>query len=95
MFFLDDIFLAPLKGLAAVCRKVHEAAEEDLEKQEKDILASLAELHHLMDSSRIGDDEFNVRECILLDRLETCQETRNADRDQAEPVESQDHEDGI
>ena len=44
MFLLDDILLSPLKGLAAVCRKVHEAALEDLEKQEKEILAALAEL---------------------------------------------------
>ena len=35
MFLLDDILLAPLKGLAAVCRKVEEAARQDLENQEK------------------------------------------------------------
>ena len=35
MFLLDDILLAPMKGLAAVCRKVEEAARQDLENQEK------------------------------------------------------------
>ena len=71
---------APIKGLAVMCRKVHDAAQEDLEQQEKDILATLAELHQLMDAGRIGDEDFNVRECDLLDRLEACQKTRGTDR---------------
>jgi hypothetical protein len=76
MFLLDDILLAPIKGLAMVCRKVHEAAEEELENQEKAILADLAELHHQLDADRIGDEDFNVRECELLDRLDNCQKAR-------------------
>ena len=77
MFLLDDILLAPIKGLAAVCQKVHDAAQEDLEDQEKAILATLAELHHQLDACQIGDEEFNVRECGLLDRLEACQTARS------------------
>jgi len=80
MFLLDDILLSPLKGLALVCRKVHQAAQEDLERQEKEILAALAELHHLMDAGRIGDADFNVRESDLLDRLDACQAARDKDR---------------
>ena len=80
MFLLDDILLSPIKGLAMMCQKVHDAAQEDLEKQEKNILATLAELHQLMDAGRIGDDDFNVRECDLLDRLEACQQTRGTGR---------------
>ena len=83
MFLLDDILLAPIKGLAAVCQKVHDAAQEDLEKQEQEILATLSELHQLMDAGRIGDEDFNVRECDLLDRLETCQKARGTDRSPA------------
>ena len=76
MFLLDDILLAPLKGLAAVCRKVRDAAQEDLEAQEKAILASLAELYHEVEIGRIGDDEFNTRESGLLDRLEGLRSAR-------------------
>ena len=76
MFLLDDILLAPFKGLAAVCRKVRDFAEEDLEAQEKAILASLAELYHEAETGRIGDDEFNTRESGLLDRLEGLQSAR-------------------
>ena len=79
MFLIDDILLAPVKGLAAICRKVHEAAQEDLEKQEKDILAALGELHQLIDTGQIGEEGFNARESDLLDRLEACQKTRSSD----------------
>jgi hypothetical protein len=73
MFLLDDLLLAPIKGLAVVCQKVREAAQEDLLAQEKAILAALAELHQQLDAAQIGDEEFNTREGELLDRLEACQ----------------------
>lgn len=93
MFLLDDILLAPIKGLAAMCQKVHDAAQEDLEKQEREIMGSLAELHQLMDAGHIGDEDFNVREGVLLDRLETCQKVRGTDRPSADDggTEEDDH----
>lgn len=78
MFLLDDILLAPIKGLATVCQKVHEAAQEELEEQEKAILATLADLHHELDAGQLGDEDFNVREGQLLDRLEACQAARRS-----------------
>ena len=95
MFLLDDILLAPIKGLAVMCQKVHDAAQEDLEKQEKDILATLAELHQLMDAGRIGDEDFNVRECDLLDRLEACQKVRGTGRPSAFEKRAPEDDDGV
>ena len=80
MFLLDDILLAPIKGLATVCQKVHEAAQEDLADQEKAVLATLAELHQQLDAGSIADTDFDARECELLDRLEACQKARNPHR---------------
>ncbi len=70
MFLVDDILLAPLKGLVAVCRKVHDAAQEELESQEQAILAALMELHQQLETGRIDAEEFDQRESALLDRLE-------------------------
>jgi hypothetical protein len=95
MFLLDDILLAPVKGLAAICQRVHQAAQEDLENQEKDVLATLAELHQLMDAGRIGDEDFNVRECDLLDRLETCRKARGMDRPSVYAEGGQDDDHGV
>jgi hypothetical protein len=94
MFLLDDILLGPIKGLAVICRKVHEAAQKDLEKQEQDILSALTELHHLMDTGQIGDVDFNARECDLLDRLDACQNARGTDGPPADDREGQD-DDGL
>ena len=79
MFLLDDIFLTPIRGVAALCQKVHEAAREDLEQQEKTVLAALAELHQELEAQRIGDEEFDRRECELLDRLDACRQTGGDD----------------
>jgi len=95
MFLLDDILLAPIKGLAAVCQKVHDAAEEDLENQEKALMAALAELHQQLDAAQIGDEDFNVREGELLDRLEACQALKNKDRSSAQEEGREDSGHGI
>ncbi len=73
MFLLDDLLFAPIKGLATVCQKVQEAAVEDLDRQEKAVLADLAELHRMLAAGQIGDDDFNLREAGVLDRLDACQ----------------------
>ena len=80
MFLLDDILLAPIKGLAVICQKVHQAAQEDLESQERAVLSSLTELYQQVDTGQIGDDDFNARESDLLDRLEACKQARGKDR---------------
>ena len=72
MFLLDDILLAPVKGLATVCRKLYEAAQDDLEGQEKEIVAALSELYQQLESRQISDEQFNAREGDLLDRLEAA-----------------------
>ena len=86
MFLIDDILLAPMKGLLAICQKVHDAAEQELESQEQAIVATLAELHQLLESGQIGDEDFNVRETALLDQLEAVQSARNP---QTEPDQQQ------
>lgn len=74
MFLLDDILISPVKGLMAIGRHIQETARQDLEAQEKAIVAELTGLYRLVESGQIGDDEFNTREASLLDRLEKAQE---------------------
>jgi len=74
MFLLDDILFSPVKGLMAIGRHVQETARQSVEDQERAIVAELTELYRLLESGRIGDDEFNTREAGLLDRLEKAHE---------------------
>jgi hypothetical protein len=75
MFLLDDILLSPVRGLAAVCRKVQEAAQQDLENQEKTAMSALGELHRRLEMGQIDENEFDSEEARLLARLETLAQT--------------------
>jgi len=77
MFLIDDILLAPLRGLAAVCRQVQDAARQELDGQHKAALAALAELHKELESGRIDEEEFDVQEARLLEQLESIERTLN------------------
>ncbi len=70
MFILDDILLSPVKGLVAVCRKVEEAARQELENQEKGTMSALGELHRRLETGQIDEADFDLEETRLLDQLE-------------------------
>jgi hypothetical protein len=70
MFILDDILLAPMKGLAAVCRKVEEAARQELEGREKATMSALGELHRRLETGQISEEDFDLEEARLLEQIE-------------------------
>ena len=70
MFLLDDILLAPVKGLAAVCRKVQEAAQQELENREKGTMSALGELHRRLETGQIDEKDFDLEEARLLQQIE-------------------------
>ncbi len=79
MFLVDDILLAPFKGLVAVSRQIQDAARQELEGQKKNVMAALAELHQWLESGQIDEKEFNIQETRLLEQLEEIERTLNAD----------------
>jgi len=79
MFLLDDILLAPLKGLTAVCRQVQEAARQELENQQKAVMAALTELHRRLEAGQIDDSQFDAQETRLLEQLERIEAALNGD----------------
>jgi hypothetical protein len=70
MFLLDDILLAPMKGLATVCRKVEEAARQELENREKGAMSALGELHRRLETGQIDEKDFDLEETRLLEQIE-------------------------
>jgi hypothetical protein len=75
MFLLDDILLSPVKGLVAICRKVEEAAEQDLENQEKGTISELGELHRRLEMGQIDENAFDIEESRLLEKMDTLTRT--------------------
>ncbi len=70
MFLVDDILFAPVKGLAAVCRKVEEAARQELENREKAAMSALGELHRQLETGQIEEGDFDLQEARLLEQIE-------------------------
>lgn len=69
-FVVDDVLLAPIRGVAWLARKVHEAAGEALAEDREEILQRLRELYMMLDTGAISEEEFQEREGRLLDRLD-------------------------
>ena len=71
MFLVDDILFSPVKGLMLVCRQVQEAAQREMEQQQKNVMGALTELHAQLESGRIDEEHFDAAESALLEKLES------------------------
>jgi hypothetical protein len=70
MFIVDDLIMAPGSFLMWVMRKVHEAAQEELENDSARITTELSELHRKLETGAITESQFESNEKELLDRLD-------------------------
>jgi len=70
MFIIDDLLLAPFKGVLWVFRKVHQAAQEEIEGQSERLKSELSDLYMQLDTGRISEQEFDAREKEILDKLD-------------------------
>ena len=80
-FLIDDILLAPIKGLAFVARKLQDTAMEEF-LDEDNVRQQLRELYMLLETEKISKEEFDKQEEDLVERLEEIQ-TLKAERREA------------
>jgi Gas vesicle protein G len=73
MFLIDDLMLAPVKGVLWVFREIHDAAEQELASESEAITAALSELYMRLEAGGITEAEFDAQEKVLLDRLDRLQ----------------------
>jgi hypothetical protein len=83
MFIVDDLIMAPGSFLMWVMRKVHEAAQEELENDSARITTELSELHRKLETGAITESQFESNEKELLDRLDRISQ-QSADVEGAE-----------
>lgn len=69
MFLLDDILLAPLKGVIWLGKKVNEVGEKELNDTGR-IKEDLMALQLRFELDEINEQEYNEKEKELLDRLD-------------------------
>ena len=70
MFLVDDLLMAPAKGLLWVFKEIHDAAQQELAGEGEAVTAALSELYQKLESGRLTESEFDAQEKVLLDRLD-------------------------
>lgn len=73
MFLVDDLLMAPVKGLVWMFKEIHDAAQQELAGEAAAITAALRELYLSLESGQITEAQFDAQEKALLDRLDHLQ----------------------
>ena len=81
MFLIDDILLAPLKGVIWIAEKVKEIAEQELydEGRIKERLMELQLQFELYDE--ISEEEYKKQEKELLARLDAIRKAKEKEKE--------------
>lgn len=75
MFLLDDILLAPIKGLIWLGEKVNEVVEEEVSGEGR-IKERLMELQLRFELDEISEEEYEQKEEELLKQLDAIKKTK-------------------
>lgn len=75
MFLVDDILLAPLKGVIWLGKKINEIAEKEVSDEGR-IKEKLMELQLRFEIDEISEEEYNTQEKELLERLDTIRKAK-------------------
>jgi hypothetical protein len=73
VLLIDDLLMAPVRGLLFVLRELAKAADEEQAGDKRAVMAELAALHRSLDSGQLTEDAFDVQEANLLERLDRLQ----------------------
>lgn len=73
MLLIDDILASPVRGLFWIFRELHNAVQEEAVNEVENITQQLGELYMMLETGKISEAEFDERETILLDRLDTLE----------------------
>ena len=75
MFLIDDILLAPLKGVIFIGKKINEVIEKEM-SDEGSIKERLMSLQLKFEMDEIDEEEYDRREDELLKLLEKIREEK-------------------
>jgi hypothetical protein len=74
MFLVDDILMAPARGLLWIFKEIHHAVEEEQANEAEAITTKLSELYMMLETGQMTEVEFDAAEKSLLDRLDAIKE---------------------
>jgi uncharacterized membrane protein YfbV (UPF0208 family) len=70
LFLIDDILLAPLKGVVWIGKKINEVAEKEQLSNEGEIKEKLMELQFKFELDEIDVEEYDRQEKEILEQLD-------------------------
>ncbi|MBU4299012.1 gas vesicle protein GvpG [Patescibacteria group bacterium] len=73
-FLIDDILLAPIKGIVWVAEKVRDMAVEELEDTPEKLQRELLDLQMALETEQISETEHQKKEKDILERFESLKE---------------------
>ncbi len=76
MFLIDDILLAPIKGIVWIAEKVRDMAAEELEDAPEKLQRELLDLQMALEVEQITETEYQKREKDILERLEALKKKK-------------------
>jgi len=85
MFIIDDILFFPMRSILWIFRELYNSAQQEMENEADSITAELSDLYMMLETERITEEEFDIREKQLLDRLEIIQESNNFIEEDEDP----------
>lgn len=89
MFLIDDLVLAPLRGVKFIAESVYDAAQEEIENERQALRDEINDLYMQLETGEITEEEFEQREEEILDRLEALEETEaRLEGERASPAET-------
>jgi len=84
VFLVDDILLAPMRGVLWIFREIHNAAQEEKANEPDAIAQQLRNLYMQLETNAISEREFEHEEKKLLDRLDEIEARGESDQEEAE-----------
>ena len=78
MFLIDDILLAPLKGVIWLGKKINEVVEKEFSDQGR-IKEELMQLQLRFEMDEINEEEYKKQEKELLERLDAIRKTKEGE----------------
>lgn len=93
MLLVDDLLMAPMKGIFWVFQEIHKAATEEQRARHDQIMADLSALYVSLEQGVITDEVFDAEEQALLDELDAL-DARTAAEGDDEDDEDEDAESG-
>ena len=70
-FLIDDILLAPIKGIVWIAEKIRDMAVEELEDTPEKLQRELLDLQMALESEQMTEAEYQKKEKNILERLES------------------------